>query len=66
MIDKALSELGPDRDNIFLYRYVDDIIVFHDDSVDSKRINEKLESVFSRHGLSINKDKSKIYGEIGS
>ena len=65
LIDKALSELGPDRDNIFLYRYVDDIIVFHDDSVDSKRINEKLESVFSRHGLSINKDKSKIYGEIG-
>lgn len=65
LIDKALSEFGPDRDNIFLYRYVDDIIVFHDNSVDSKRINEKLESVFSRHGLSINKDKSKIYGEIG-
>ncbi|WP_313983957.1 reverse transcriptase domain-containing protein [uncultured Solobacterium sp.] len=65
LIDKAISEFGPDRNNIFLYRYVDDIIVFHDDSVDSLQINEKLESVFSRHGLSINKDKSKIYGEIG-
>ena len=65
LIEKALSEFGTDCDNIFLYRYVDDIIVFHDNSVDSKRINEKLENIFSRHGLSINKDKSKIYGEIG-
>lgn len=65
LIDKAISEFGSDRNNIYLYRYVDDIIVFHEDSVDSHQINEKLESVFSRHGLSINKDKSKIYGEIG-
>ena len=65
LIDKALSELEPDRDNIFLYRYVDDIIIFHDDSVDSKRINDKIESIFSRHGLSVNKEKSKIYGVIG-
>ena len=65
LIDKALSELGPDRDNIFLYRYVDDIIIFHNDSIDSKRINDKIESIFSRHGLSVNKEKSKIYGVIG-
>ena len=65
LIDKALLEFRSDRDNIFLYRYVDDIIIFHDDTVDSKRINEKIESNFSRHGLSINKEKSKIDGAIG-
>ena len=65
LIDKALSEFRSDRDDIFLYRYVDDIIIFHDDSVDSKRIIEKIETNFSRHGLRINKEKSKIYGAIG-
>jgi len=65
LIYKALSELRSDRDNIFLYRYVDDIVIFHDDSVDSKRINDKIKSIFSRHRLSINKEKSKIYGVIG-
>lgn len=65
LIDKALSELGFDRDKIFLYRYVDDIVIFHDDSVDSRRINDKIKSIFSRHRLSINKEKSKIYGVIG-
>ena len=65
LIDKALSELGTDRDNIFMYRYVDDIIIFHDASVDSKRINDKIESIFRRHRMSGNKEKSKIYGVIG-
>lgn len=65
LIDRALSELGAERDSIYLYRYVDDIIIFHDESVDSKLINEIFESVFESHGLSINRDKSKIYGEIG-
>ena len=64
LIEKALSEFGTSRSNIFLYRYVDDIIIFHNDSVDSSQINEKLGRIFSRHGLSINKEKSKIYGAI--
>ena len=65
LIDKTLSEFESDKDKIFLYRYVDDIVVFHDNLLDSKHINKKMERVFSRHGLNINKDKSKIYGEIG-
>lgn len=65
LIEKALSEFGSNRSNIFLYRYVDDIIIFHNDSVDSSQINEKLGRIFSRHGLCINKEKSKIYGAIG-
>lgn len=65
LIEKALSEFRTDRDNIFLYRYVDDIIIFYDESVAGKQINDKIEGVFNRHGLSINKEKSKIYGVIG-
>ncbi len=65
LIEKAFSEFGDDRENVHIYRYVDDIIIFHDDTIDSKRINEIVENILERHGLSINRDKSKIYGKIG-
>lgn len=65
LIEEGMENLGINRNGVYLYRYVDDIIVFHDESIESKHIYDGLESVFERHGLEINKDKSKIYGQIG-
>jgi len=65
LIQSALKNFDEEKNEIHLFRYVDDIIVFYDSHIDGYEIFERLESVFARHGLSINKEKSKIYGEIG-
>ena len=65
LIDKSLNELSEYRGDINLYRYVDDIIIFHRKSINSKKIFDTLDSIFKMYGLDINLEKSIIYGEIG-
>ncbi len=66
LVDKALDCLGKEKSCVTVYRYVDDIIIFYDSSINGNAIFDCFANVFGQHGLSLNMDKSKIYGEIRS
>ena len=53
-----------EKDKIFVYRYVDDIIIFHDETINSEYIYDFFSKKFSMYGLTLNQEKSKIYGKI--
>lgn len=50
--------------SIKIYRYVDDIIIFHEDSINGQDIYNLFERDLAKYGLFLNKDKSHIYGKI--
>lgn len=65
IIENVLSNFRDKKKDIFLYRYVDDIIIFHNPIIDSREIYDKFNRTFKRHGLEINENKSKLFGAIG-
>ena len=64
IIEIIKSELEASDEHIQVYRYVDDIIIFHDDSIDGKKIYDIFNRTLLRNGLRLNKNKSKVYGKI--
>lgn len=67
-LDKILSKILSkfNKDNYYLYRYVDDIIVFSEPETDGKKIYDTLYNELISFGLSINEEKSQWYGSIKS
>ncbi len=51
-------------ENYRIYRYVDDIIIFYKPETDAKRLFSDYETLLKKNGLSLNKEKSKLYGPI--
>lgn len=64
LIENILDEMNIEKDKIFVYRYVDDIIIFHDETINSEYIYDFFSKKFSMYGLTLNQEKSKIYGKI--
>lgn len=65
-ISNILSKLV-DWDNdagTVMYRYVDDIIVFYDSSMDGKSLYDRICDTLKSNGLDINRQKSRLYGSI--
>ena len=65
IIQKILDKF-PNKNLLHVYRYVDDIIIFHDQKIDSTSIYQTFETIFNTYGLILNKEKSKIYGTIAN
>jgi len=59
-----LNSLEKHEKELFIYRYVDDIVIFHDETIVSQNIYDAFNEVFLTYGLSLNQEKSKIYGKI--
>lgn len=64
LVGKVNEKLGNPDDRMFVYRYVDDIVIFHDETLASQTIYESFRNIFSMYGLMLNQEKSKIYGKI--
>lgn len=64
IIEIIKLEIALPEEKIQIYRYVDDIIIFHEDSIDAEKIYNIFNRNLLRNGLSLNKEKSKIYGKI--
>ena len=62
---KERKKFKTDPTNYRLYRYVDDIVIFYKKDVNSENLFNELKHLFIDNGLSINEEKSKIYGPIG-
>lgn len=63
ILKKIMCKIKQDG-QIHLYRYVDDIILFYDDTYDGKKIFESFFSILVEYGLELNQEKSKVYGKI--
>lgn len=50
--------------NIKVFRYVDDMYIFYDASIDGEMILRALATSFERYNLFFNKDKTKDWGKI--
>lgn len=64
LIEKAKEEFGVQNKNIDIFRYVDDIIIFNNSEISDKTIYDRFDKIFSMYGLTLNIEKSKIYGKI--
>ena len=64
LIEKAKEEFGVQNKNIDVFRYVDDIIIFNNSEISDKTIYDRFDKIFSMYGLTLNIEKSKIYGKI--
>ena len=64
LIENVMGKLGNPNEKMFVYRYVDDIVIFHDETLGSQTIYDTFSNVFSVYGLALNQEKSKIYGKI--
>ena len=63
---KTLSKNEIENYHYILYRYVDDIIVFYDPTVDGNKLYNKIYNLLVNNGLEINAEKSKLYGKIAT
>ncbi|WP_290762521.1 reverse transcriptase domain-containing protein [Fibrobacter sp. UBA4297] len=54
------------KDKVKIFRYVDDMYIFHEDSLDGIEVLKRLSSVFERFRLFFNKDKTMVYGKIAN
>ena len=65
MIKKILKSFDEETaSGMIIYRYVDDIIIFHADSIDSFEILERFKDTFIENKLILNDDKTHIHGRI--
>ena len=46
LIENILDEMNIEKDKIFVYRYVDDIIIFHDETINSEYIYDFFSKKF--------------------
>lgn len=66
-LDKVIKDiLEGDKigDIVHIFRYVDDIIVFSEDSTIAERLFERLQDGFGKRGLPLNTKKSRNYGLV--
>ena len=47
-----------------LFRYVDDIVIFYQDSVDPNILMNDIQQLFKKYSLELNEEKTYIYGKI--
>ena len=65
LIENILDEMNIEKDKIFVYRYVDDIIIFHDETINSEYIYDFFSKKFSMYGLTLNlEEKPRFMGKI--
>lgn len=64
LVEKVVEKLGNQEEKLFIYRYVDDIVIFHDETLINQNIYDLFNEIFSVYGLTLNQEKSKIYGKI--
>lgn len=64
LVENVIGKLGNPNEKMFVYRYVDDIVIFHDETLISQTIYDTFSNIFSAYGLALNQEKSKIYGKI--
>lgn len=64
LVENVTKNIGANKESMFIYRYVDDIIIFHDETLVSQNIYGIFNDLFSIYGLTLNQEKSKIYGKI--
>lgn len=64
LVERVKEKFQQGEEEIFIYRYVDDIVIFHDEKTDSQYIYDTFNEMFLMHGLSLNEEKSKLYGKI--
>ncbi len=64
LIDIIKESFKEESEHIDIFRYVDDIIIFNNSELPDKMIFNTFKEVFIQYGLSLNNDKSIIYGKI--
>lgn len=67
-LDKIMEQVLPqeDRKRIHVFRYVDDITIICEPSVDGNQLFRDLKQAFLAVGLPVNSEKSRFFGLIGS
>lgn len=68
-IDKILKQLSSKiatKSQYTLYRYVDDITVFYEPTINGKILYDSICDLLGSNGLDINIEKSKLYGKIAA
>lgn len=63
---EALFNKKMENTHYVLYRYVDDIVVFYDTTVDGRNLYNTICDLLITSGLEINTKKSKLYGKIAA
>lgn len=61
---KKLSKNEMESSHYILYRYVDDIIVFYEPTIDGSQLYNAIYDLLVTNGLEVNAAKSKLYGKI--
>lgn len=64
LVEKVIEKLGNSDEEMLVYRYVDDIVIFHEETLVSQTIYDTFSNLFWTYGLALNQEKSKIYGKI--
>ena len=62
VIDIATIDM---KEHIYVYRYVDDIVVISQPGYDSKKVFNHLCRILNEYGLPVNTEKSDCFGSIG-
>lgn len=65
-LDQLVNYVQVENDGVYVYRYVDDIVVFCRPDVEGKVIFDKMMHFFPYVGLPINLEKSKYFGNINN
>ena len=64
IIDEFTEKNSDISNKIKIFRYVDDMYIFYDTSLNGSEILMELASYFEKNSLFFNKEKTKIYGKI--
>lgn len=65
-LDQLVNYVKVENDGVYVYRYVDDIVVFCRPDVEGKAIFDKMMQFFPYVGLPINLEKSKYFGKVSN
>lgn len=70
ILDSILDEFLEQNDDysckVKIFRYVDDMYIFYDMSLDGENILKNMALFFEKNSLFFNKEKTKVYGEISN
>lgn len=66
IIDEFIEKNITLSNKVKIFRYVDDMYIFYDSTLDGEKILMELASFFEKNSLFFNKEKTKIYGKISN
>ena len=64
LVEKVIQKLGNHEEKLFIYRYVDDIVIFCNPNMDGDALYQNIRNTLLAYGLPFNLEKSQYMGFI--